>query len=161
MLDGGHTWGSLDISVTRYGVSRYRLVVFPPGISADDRVLLRAWRAWPVWGMIAWLTLEVVLNPTVGAGPALVISTAVALGAGAVVMAMTGANRCRVRTFSVTRVAGMDDPTSQDRFSELQSLAHRLALADARLIAGDVSEVEHEAEVWRVYDLMTPVEPAR
>jgi hypothetical protein len=76
-------------------------------------------------------------------------------------MAMAGANRCRVRTFSVTRVAGMDDPATQDRFSELQSLAHRLALADARLTAGDVSEVEHEAEVWRVYDLMTPVEPAR
>jgi hypothetical protein len=161
VLDGGRTWGSMDVSATRYGVTRYRLVVFPPGISADDRVLLRSWRTWPAWGMAACLTLEAVLVPIFGAGTAMTVSVAVLLGTGAVVMAMTGANRHRVRTLSVTRMAGTDDPSTRERFSELQSLAHQLAQADAGLAAGELSAVEHEAQVWQVYDQMAPVEPAR
>ena len=78
------------MSPTRYGVTRYRLVVFPPGISADDRMLLRVWRAWPTWGLATLLILEILLVPAIGAGAALGISAAVVLGAGAVVMAMTG-----------------------------------------------------------------------
>src|ERR1700709_2459043 len=44
VLDGRHGWGSLDISPTRHGVTRYQLVVFPPGIDMVERRLLRAWR---------------------------------------------------------------------------------------------------------------------
>ena len=32
LIDGDRTWGSLAISSTRYGVTRYRLVMFPPGL---------------------------------------------------------------------------------------------------------------------------------
>jgi hypothetical protein len=53
-LDGGPTWGSLDSYPRRFGVKRYRLVVFPPGISPEERRLLRLWRSWPVWGALLW-----------------------------------------------------------------------------------------------------------
>jgi hypothetical protein len=154
LLDGGHTWGALDISPTRYGVTRYRLVVFPPGISADDRRLLRAWRTWPVWGTATFLALEMLLVPTIGSGAALGISAGVFLGAGAVSMAMTGTNRCDVRTLTATRTGRTEDPMFADRFAELDALAHDLALADRKLANGQISTVGHEFLVWRVYDRM-------
>jgi len=158
LIDGGRTWGSLGVSPSRYGVTRHRLVVFPPGISPDERMLLRLWRSWPIWGMLTWLVMEMFLVPTIGPNPALAITTAVCLGAGALLMAMTGANRTRVRTLAVVRMAGVVDAVAVDRYAELYALAHELADADHALAAGELSTVDHEAVVWRVYDrLSTPV----
>jgi hypothetical protein len=152
LLDGGRTWGALDVSLSRYGVIRHRLVVFPPGLSPDERMLLRVWRSWPIWGTLTWLTLQTVLMNTIGPGPAFATSTGVCLGSGAVAMAMTGATRCGVRTLTVVRMV--------ERYSELYALAEELAEADRRLAAGESTCVEHEAVVWRVYDHMaTEVRP--
>jgi hypothetical protein len=159
LLDGGRTWGSLDISLSRYGVTRYRLVVFPPGISPDERMLLRLWRSWPIWGTLTWLTLEIVLVPSIGSTSAFAVSTFVAVGGGMVAMAMTGANRTLVRTLTVVRMAGFADPMAVDAWAELQALACDLGEADRRRAAGEISTVEHEAVVWRVYDHMAV--PAR
>jgi hypothetical protein len=155
LLDGGHTWGSLDISPSRYGVTRHHLVVFPPGISADERTLLRLWRSWPIWGTLTWLTLEIFLVPTIGSLPALAISSGICLGAGALAMAMTGANRTRVQTLSVVRMAGVGDAVVADRYAELYALACELGEADRGLAAGELSTVDHEAVVWRVYDRLS------
>ncbi|MDT5326975.1 MAG: hypothetical protein QOF25_4127 [Mycobacterium sp.] len=155
VVDGGHTWGSLTISPNRYGVTRHHLVVFPPGISPDDRVLLRVWRTWPIWGALTWLVMEMFLVPTIGSGPALAISTGVCLCAGALLMAMAGANRTRVRTLAVVRMAGVVDAVAVDRYAELYALAHELADADRTLAAGELSTVDHEAVVWRVYDRLS------
>lgn len=152
VLDGGHTWGSLQVSPTRYGITRYRLAVFPPGISADDRMLLRIWRAWPTWGMATFLILEILLVPALGAVAALWISATVFLGAGAVVMAMTAATRGDVRTITAVRQAGVHDPLAAEQFVEFYGLAHALVEADGRLTAGEIQPVEHELLVWRVYD---------
>jgi hypothetical protein len=154
LFDGGHTWGSLEVSPTRYGITRYRLVVFPPGISCDDRMLLRVWRAWPTWGMATFLILEILLVPAIGAVAALWISATVFLGAGAVVMAMTAATRGDVRTMTAVRRAGVHDPLAADRFAEFYVLAHELVEADGRLAADEIPPVEHELLVWRVYDRM-------
>ena len=81
LLDGGRTWGSLDVSPSRYGVTRHRLVVFPPGISSDERVLLRLWRAWPIWATLMWLVMEMFLVPAIGSGAAVAISTTVCVSA--------------------------------------------------------------------------------
>ncbi|MBB5162686.1 DUF6611 family protein [Mycobacterium sp. AZCC_0083] len=160
LLDGGRTWGALDVSLSRYGVIRHRLVVFPPGLSPDERMLLRVWRSWPIWGTLTWLTLQTVLMNTIGPGPAFATSTGVCLGSGAVAMAMTGATRCGVRTLTVVRMVGFDDPLAIERYSELYALAEELAEADRRLAAGESTSVEHEAVVWRVYDRMaTEVRP--
>jgi uncharacterized protein DUF6611 len=154
LLDGGHTWGSLEVSPTRYGITRYRLVVFPPGISSDDRMLLRIRRAWPTWGMAVFLILEILLVPAIGAVAALWISATVFLGAGAVVMAMTAAHRGDVRTVTAIRRAGVHDPLSAEQFLQFYALAHDLAEADGRLAADEIEPVEHELLVWRVYDRM-------
>jgi len=152
LIDGGRTWGSLGISPSRYGVTRHHLVVFPPGLSPDERVLLRLWRSWPIWGTLTWLTLEMLLVPTVGSNSAFAISTFIAVGAGMVAMAMTGANRAQVRTLTVVRMAGYPDPGSAEAWDELYALACQLGEADRARDAGEMSTVEHEAVVWQVYD---------
>jgi hypothetical protein len=154
LLDGGRTWGSLDISASRYGVTRYRLVVFPPGISRDERIALRMWRAFPVWGLATWLLAEVVLTNVFSPGQALTVATAGCATMGAVTMAMAGHSRHRVRTLIVVRMVGVNDPEAGPRLDELRTLTERLTNADARLAAGELTTVAHEAEVWRVYDRM-------
>jgi hypothetical protein len=154
VFNGRRTWGSLDVSPSRYGLTRHRLVVFPPSLSRDERRLLRLWRSWPIWATMTWLVLEMLLIPAIGSGSALAISTGVSLGAGAVLMAMTSATRTRVRTLSVMRMAGFDDKIAAERCTELYALAEVLAAADRKLTEGEFSTVDHEAVVWRVYDSM-------
>jgi hypothetical protein len=161
LLDGGRTWGALDVSPSRYGVTRHRLVVFPPGISPDERTLLRLWRSWPIWGTLTWLALEMALVPIIGPGAALAISTGLCVSVGGLAMAVTGATRARVRTLSVVRMAGVDDPAATERHSELYTLADQLVEADRRLAAGESSAIDHEAVVWRVYDRMAHDTPSR
>jgi hypothetical protein len=154
LLDGGRTWGALEVSVCRYGVTRYRLVVFPPGMSRDERIMLRLWRTFPVWGLATWLVAEVVLMTALTPGLALAISTGTCLAAGAATMALAGHTRGNVRTLTVVRMVGVNDPVAGPRLEELRELAGRLANADAGLAAGELTTVEHEAEVWQVYDRM-------
>lgn len=149
LIDGDRRWGSLSISATRHGVTRYRLVVFPPGLSTEQRRLLRVWRAWPTWGMALWLVLEVSLLPTAGTVGALTISTFAALSAGAVSMALVDQFRREVRTLTVVRMAGINDRETAGMFADLKANATTLARADQELTGAD-----HEAAVWRVYDRM-------
>ena len=51
LLDGAHPWGSFDAMVSRYGVRRYRLIIYPPGTTTADRRLARLWRGWPLGGV--------------------------------------------------------------------------------------------------------------
>jgi hypothetical protein len=152
LLDGGRTWGSLEISASRYGVTRYRLVVFPPGISADERIVLRLWRNFPAWGLASWLLAEVTLMTAVSPGQALALATGGCAAVGAVTMALAGHTRHRVRTVTVVRMVGFNDPMAGPRLDALRTLTERLHHADARLAAGELTAVEHEAEVWQVYD---------
>jgi hypothetical protein len=149
LIDGAHPWGSLHISPTRYGVTRYRLVVFPPGLSTEQRRLLRVWRAWPTWGTALWLVLEVALLPSMGTVAALTISTFTALSAGAVSMALVDQFRREVRTCTVLRMTGVNDHQTAEMFAELKRHATTLALADR-----DLTGADHEAAVWRVYERM-------
>ncbi|MDT5079640.1 MAG: hypothetical protein QOJ80_4277 [Mycobacterium sp.] len=154
LLDGGRTWGALEISASRYGLTRYRLVVFPPGISGDERIALRLWRTFPAWGLVSWLLAEVTLMTVVSPGPALAFATGGCAAMGAVTMALAGHTRHLVRRLTVVRMVGVNDPMAGPRLDELRTLTERLTNADARLAAGELTTVDHEAEVWRVYDQM-------
>lgn len=154
LLEGRRTWGTLDVSVGRYGATHYRLVVYPPGSSRDERIALRLWRTFPTWGLATWLVTEVVLMTALTPGLAFTISTGACLAAAATMLALTGHTRGNVRMFTVVRMLGVNDPTAVPRLNELRELAERLAHADARLAAGELSTVAHEAEVWHVYDRM-------
>ena len=154
LLDRGTTWGALAVSPPRYGVTKYRLAVFPPGISAEGRILLRAWRAWPVWGMTLFFALEILLVPALGANPALGISSVVFLGVGATLAVKTRVTRSGVRNLSAVRMAGVDGTPLNAQFAQLTSLVRELERADLALTDGEIDTVAHEFLIWRVYDRM-------
>jgi hypothetical protein len=76
LLDGAHPWGSFAATVGRYGVRRYRLVIYPPGSSTADRQLARLWRGWPISGAVLGL-VAVMLLSNVAASPDTVLAFAV------------------------------------------------------------------------------------
>ena len=154
VLDGRTDWGSVDTWPTRHGVTRYRLVVFPPGIDTVERRLLRAWRAWPTWGMVLWLVSQIVLGAFVTTGAALATSIFAYLASGALLFARVAELRSRVRTLSVVHIAGFTDEESAAMFGELKSLVAELCHADAQRDRGLSTPADHEAAWWRVYDRM-------
>jgi hypothetical protein len=159
-LDGGRAWGSLDIYPSRYGVSRYRLVVFPPGISRDERRFLRWWRTWPFWGGVLWVLTGIVLSNAMTPGASLAISTSLFLGTGAITFALAGPARAQVRTLYAITMDGYTDDEIEHQFARLRSLAGALAEADRQRAEGTLSALDHEALWWQVYDGMA-AEPQR
>ena len=160
MLDGRRPWGSLDISPSRYGVTRFRLTVFPPGIDSAERRLLRAWRAWPTWGALLWLLTQIALDSVASPATAFTVSTAVYLGIGAMLFGRVATVRAQVRGVCVVRMAGFPDPQGAALYAELCSLASALDDADTRLQHGVLSATGHEAVWWQVYDRLRPDAPA-
>lgn len=152
LLDGEQRWGSIDVANGRYGVTRYRLVVYPPGLSREERITLRIWRSFPTWGQALWVTVEIACMAVLSPGLSFAISTSTTLIAGAVPMVLAGHTRGRVRTLTVTRAVGVVDPEGLTQLHRLRELAGRLTDADARRADGAMSAVAHEAEVWRVYE---------
>ncbi|HEX2285737.1 MAG TPA: DUF6611 family protein, partial [Mycobacterium sp.] len=147
-------WGSIDIHPDRFGVTRYRLVVYPPGISPAERRRVRVARGWPLWGALVWIVCEIWLSHITGPWTAVVISTAAYLGSGLVVLAMAGPQRARVRTMAAMVMAGYHDPMSVAARNKLEHLAAILIDADERLARGQISAADHELMWWRVYDQM-------
>jgi hypothetical protein len=156
LLDSGPIWGALEMFPSRYGVTRYRLVVYPPGTSAEERRGLRLSRAWPVCGAFVWLALMIVLSVTTTPFAALGLSTLLYLGGGAVLCAMTGSTRAQVRTINAVLMDGRNDALTITLFAELKSLVSVLGHADSQRERGEISALDHEAIWWRVYDRMAP-----
>lgn len=158
VLDGDHVWGSIGVWSSRYGVSRYRLVVFPPGISGAQRRLLRLWRAWLTWGALLWLTSEICLGGILTPWTVLGFSTIVYLSAGAVTLALAGDLRSQVRTLSVVVVDRRPD-RSAAMYAEWETLVGLLTDADDLREQGRLSAIDHDAEWRRVYDRLGPGRP--
>jgi hypothetical protein len=154
LLDGDRPWGSIDIRPDRFGVTRYRLVVYPPGISEPERRRVRVARGWPLWGVLVWVVGEIWLSQVTGPWLAVAISTTVYLGSGVAAMTMAGPARTRVRTMGAMVMAGQNDPMSVAARDKLETLARALIDADERLVRGQLSAAEHEMTWWRVYDQM-------
>ena len=156
LLEGDRPWGSIDIRPDRFGVTRYRLVVYPPGISESERRRVRAARGWPLWGALVWITCEIFLNNMTGPWTAFAVSTAACLGSGVVAFAMAGAVRTRVRTIAATVMVGYHDPISVAARDRLEELAATLMDDDDRLTSGHISALQHEMVWWQVYEQMSP-----
>jgi hypothetical protein len=156
VLDGDRPWGSIDIRPDRFGVTRYRLVVYPPGISEPERRRVRVARGWPLWGALLWVVCEMVLTNVTAPWTAFAISTTVSLGAGVVAAAKAGTARTRVRTLAAMVMAGHHDPISGAARDRLEDLAATLLEADERLAGGRLSVIQHEMVWWQVYDQMSP-----
>jgi hypothetical protein len=159
LLDGDRAWGSLEIRPDRFGVTRYRLVVFPPGISDTERRQVRVARGWPLWGALVWVFCEIWLSHMTSPWTALVASTVIYLGLGLVATARAGDPRRQVRTIGAMVMAGHHDPASAAVRHRLENLAGTLIEADERLARGEISATTHEMTWWRVYDQMGPASP--
>lgn len=156
LLDGDRPWGSLEIRPDRFGVTRYRLVVYPPGISAPERRRVRVARGWQLWGALVWVTCEIFLTNMAAPWTAFAISTVTSLGSGLVAFTMAGEPRTRVRTLAAMVMAGHHDPISGAARDRLEELATTLLEADERRAAGHISTIQHEMVWWQVYDQMSP-----
>jgi hypothetical protein len=156
MLDGEFRWGSLDIRPDRFGVTRYRLVVFPPGISESERRWVRAARGWPLWGALVWVSCEATLTQVTGPWTALMISTAAYLAVGLTAVTMAGDPRRQVRSMGAVVMAGYHDPVLAATRDKLKDLAAAMIDADERLESGRISATHHEMIWWRVYNELDP-----
>ena len=154
LLDHGPVWGSFTIYPARYGVTRYRLVVFPPGISAAERRMLRVWRAWPLWGAALWVGLQIGGAVVGMPETALIGGTMLVIAAGAMTFALTGEARMQVRSVWAISMAGYRHAEVDRRYAMLRVMARALDRADMDLEEGRISPAEHEARWWRAYDAM-------
>ncbi|MFG1930804.1 DUF6611 family protein [Mycobacterium sp. NPDC048908] len=154
LLDGDRAWGSMEIRPDRFGVTRYRLVVFPPGITDTERRWVRVARGWPLWGALVWVICEIFLNQVTGPWTAVFTSTAIYLGLGLAATMRAGDARRQVRTIGAMVMAGHLDPVASTLHHNLEIFAGALMEADELLARGDISMTEHEAIWWRVYDQM-------
>lgn len=149
---GDRRWGSLAIHSDRMGLTRYRLIVYPPGITDDERRDVRIARGWPVWGLMLWLGCEIVLAHRIGPWIALVVSTAVVVAAGIAARIRAGELYPRVRSLTVAVLAGYRDDDAAAARIRLVTLAAELLEADQRLERDEITPAAHEAVWWRVYD---------
>jgi hypothetical protein len=137
----------------RYGVQRYRLIIYPPGTSTAARRLARLWRGWLVGGAVLGL-LAVMLLGNVVSSPNAVLAVAVSayVSVGVLLFLLAGPARMRVRFMSVILMPGTADAHEQRRYTEWQSLVHMLIRSDQMLTTGAISPAEHEATWWEAYD---------
>lgn len=153
LLDGAHVWGSFDAMVGRYGLRRYRLVVFQPGISAFDRRLLRMWRAWPVGGgMLAMLTVMLLGDAVASPGTTLAVVAAAYAGVWVALFVVVTDARAEVRSMSLLLLAGDHDSSDRIRYAEWEALVDLLTSADDKLNAGTIAPAQHEALWWQAYE---------
>ena len=146
--------------VSRYGVRRYRLIIYPPGTSTADRRLARLWRGWPVGGAVLGLLAVMLLGNAVSS-PNAVLAVAVAayVCVGALLFLLAGPARVQVRSMSVILMPGSADAHERRRYTEWQTLVHMLIRADHMLMTGAISPVEHEATWWEAYDRLEEDHP--
>jgi hypothetical protein len=153
-------WGSFDAYPARYGVARYRLVVFPPGITASERRMLRTWRAWPLWGAALWVGLQIAGELAGMPETALIAGSMIYIAAGALTFVLADQTRARVRTLWAGTVAGYSHDDVDRRYSVLRVLARALDQADLALEEDRISPLQHEARWWQVYDVLDAMAPA-
>jgi hypothetical protein len=153
LLDGAHPWGSFDAMVSRYGVRRYRLIIYPPGTTLADRRLARLWRGWPITGAVLGL-LALMLLGNAAVSPDAVLAGVVGayVSVGVLLCLRAGPVRVQVRSMSSNLMSGSGDAREQRRYLEWRTLVHMLTRADPMLRTGAISLVDHEATWWEAYD---------
>jgi len=157
LLDGSRLWGSYDATVSRYGVRRCQLILYPPGCSITDRRLARLWRGWPLSGA-ALALLALMLLGDAAAEPITVLAIAVAAYViiGVLLFLRAGPVRVRVRSMSVILMPATADEREVLKHFEWKALVHMMNRADRMLAMGAISPVEHEAIWWQAYDRLGP-----
>ena len=156
LLDGENRWGFVRIQIDRFGVTRYRLVVYPPGISDVQRRRLRIWRGAAHLGSSA---VGGVRDPPSGfdrtVDRACVLHRR-RLALAAVAMAQAGETRTMVRSMGVVTMPGLTEVATMHSRHELLAMAMTLTAADERVDEERMSPLDHEALWWQVYEKLAP-----
>lgn len=160
-LDGRRVWGSLDIRPDRYGVMRYRLLVYPPGINTPQRHRLRLWRGWPLWGALLWMVCEIWLSEFTGPWLTLFLSTSIYVGSGLVTRHLAHHTAGATRTVCVMVMPNDPDRIADTVSREITVLGRSMIEADERYERGEISAVDHEMTWWRVYHGTQPAAVAQ
>ncbi|MCZ4077265.1 hypothetical protein O1W68_04860 [Rhodococcus sp. H36-A4] len=147
LIDGERAWGSVDTWHARHGMTRHRLVVFPPGTNLAERRRLRLWRGWPLWGAMLWIVSEVVLSNQFAAIPAVAASTTVYLLSGYCAFVVAGTPRTQIRIEVAITMNGPTDLDAQARRENIGGHAKLLTDADNRLATQHITAAEHEM-IW-------------
>lgn len=151
LLLGDRRWGSLTIRPDRIGMIRYRMVVYPPGITDPERVALRIALGWLVWTPALWLVCQLALTHALGAWQGLAVATALTLSVALLATMRAGSQRAGVRTVTVAVRAGYPDPEARAARDRLLLLATELMDADRQLQQRTISAAAHELVWWRIY----------
>jgi hypothetical protein len=153
LRDGAHPWGSFDAMIGRYGVRRYRLIIYPPGIGAADRRAVRLWRGWPLGGAVLGLLAVMLLGNAVLSPRTLLLgAVTIYVVVGAALFVRAGTARTRLRSMSIVLVAGCIYPYERRMYTEWETVVSMLTRADRLLATSAISPVEHEAVWWEAYD---------
>ena len=148
IVDGRCRWGSYTVAVGRYGSVGYRLVVYPPGISARQRRWVRLWRSWTILGLVGVLGALIVMAEAGASRLVIVIGCTAFYTLGAVAVARA-AGPVRKQVIELTAARSTLAPDSRHTLEcrYLASLAATLATADQALQEGMSTPAQHEM-VW-------------
>jgi len=152
LVDGAHSWGSLDQAPARSTVvQQISLTVYRPGTSLHDRRLLHARQTWPLRGAILAVSIVIFM---VSWAPAhvigLVVLIAWGLGFGILELTTRGL-RESVRELSASSTCTPDGLVVVGDAACVRATAARLSALERELDAGRISTDRYLArweEVW-------------
>lgn len=116
--------------------------------------MLKLWRAWPIWGPVLWVGLQIGGALVGMPETALIGGSMLVIATGALTFALAGDTRLQVRSLWGVSMAGYGNSEVDQRCALLKALAHNLDRADMDLEEGRISRAEHEARWWRAYDAL-------
>lgn len=152
VLDGDTVWGSMAVRPQRWGATSYRIVIYPPGVSVEERRRVRIWRGFPEWGVLLWLSAAAALSGLTDPGTAAAIATTATLSAGATAFTRAKAHRKLVQSTELTLPYPNSDIAMLVRARLIESIGTAMNDADNQLRDGKLSPGDHEAIWWQAYD---------
>lgn len=147
LLDGDTVWGTVEIRPQRWGATAYRIVVYPPGITSEERRRVRVWRGFYAWGTGLWLASTAILSGFTEPWTAVALACAVSLSLGAIAFARAGSLRAAVRTADVTVAVPNPDRALLLRARQVRNIGVTMVRADHSMRDGDISVADHEL-IW-------------
>ncbi|MFW0790412.1 DUF6611 family protein [Gordonia sp. CPCC 205333] len=144
-----YQWGSYTESDECYGLHRVHMVVFPPECSRNDRGWLRAWRAWPIVGIICGIVLFFVVAGHLATPLAVVVSIAIPL-----VLTIAMAVRVRGIRTRVAEVLTLAPPNTRYFAGGTAALlvAQRLIESSDQYRHGQLDASAYRRDWQRAYD---------
>lgn len=154
---GGDQWGTLRISHARH-FTQYRLGIYPPGITDEQRRAIKIWHGASMWATTLWLVIMITVTAG-GVHPLLSALGSALVAGGAAFVAAEHSQPVRGEMHWLEACTGdyPSEPSHQqfqrDRILRLTAL---LRAADKAVATGGISPIEHKALWARCYRDLAP-----